>query len=562
LRKRLSKAWTFLKSGIKDKKKRKFWIPALIFVAMVLVLALRGCAKRQSAGAVAYTEAAVETRNITESLSASGTLEPADSYTVTTLVKGNVLSADFEEGDVTEKDAVLYQIDSSDASSSIQKAQISLEQSQRSYEDAQKKAYVTADTSGTVYSLNVKVGDEVTQGQAIATVRDSSVMTLKVPFPSDDAASFYVGEKAVVTLDGTFETLSGTVREISGSDTVLTGNMIVRSVTIQVSNPGGLTDSQVATAAVNSIGSSSSGTLSYKTESTVSAAAAGTVSAVNAPEGSNVSKGQSIVTLSGDDLSEQIQSAYENLENAQISLDNQSDQLDNYTITSPIAGTIVDKECKAGDKVESGDTLCTIYDLSYLTMTMDIDELDISKVSVGQTVQITADAVEGKTYEGKITKVSVAGTTSNGTTTYPVTVQIDDTDGLMPGMNVNAVIIVAESDGVLAIPNAAVTRGDLVLVTGDSPSAVNATKDTAPDGYAYVQVETGLSDDDYVEITSGLQQGDTVAYAKESSSNDDSSAQTGLMIGGGQGGGQMPSGGGPGGGDAPSGGGPGGGPNG
>jgi HlyD family secretion protein len=63
------------------------------------------------------------------------------------------------------------------------------------------------------------VGDEVTQGQTIATVRDSSTMTLKVPFPADDAAGFYVGQTAVVTLDGSFETLSGTVKTISGSNT-------------------------------------------------------------------------------------------------------------------------------------------------------------------------------------------------------------------------------------------------------------------------------------------------------------------------------------------------------
>ena len=57
--------------------------------------------------------------------------------------------------------------------------------------------------------------------------------------------------------------------------------------------------------------------------------------------------------------------------------------------------------------MESGKTLCTIYDLSYLEMTLNIDELDISTVEAGQTVQITAEAVEGKTFTGVVTKVSV-----------------------------------------------------------------------------------------------------------------------------------------------------------
>ena len=93
-------------------------------------------------------------------------------------------------------------------------------------------------------------------------------------------------------------------------------------------------------------------------------------------------------------------------------MENTQKQLENYTITSPISGTVIDKEYKAGDTVESGKTLCTIYDLSYLEMTLNIDELDISTVEVGQAVQITAEAVESKTFTGVVTKVSVAGNTS------------------------------------------------------------------------------------------------------------------------------------------------------
>ena len=122
-------------------------------------------------------------------------------------------------------------------------------------------------------------------------------------------------------------------------------------------------------------------------------------------------------------------------------MENTQKQLENYTITFPISGTVIDKEYKAGDTVESGKTLCTIYDLSYLEMTLNIDELDISTVEVGQAVQITAEAVESKTFTGVVTKVSVAGNTSGGITSYPVTVRIDESDGLLPGMNVDAEIV-------------------------------------------------------------------------------------------------------------------------
>lgn len=205
---------------------------------------------------------------------------------------------------------------------------------------------------------------------------------------------------------------------------------------------------------------------------------------------------------------------------------------------------MVTKTAKAGDKVEGGSSgaLCTIYDLSYLEMTMSIDELDISDVEVGQSVEITADAVEGRTYTGVVTKVSVAGNTSGGITTYPVTVRIDEYEGLRPGMNVDAEIVLQESRDTLAIPNAAVNRGNTVLITADSPCAVNALDQEAPEGYVYVQVETGISDDSYIQVMAGLQEGDTVAYIQTSSG---SGAMTmGGMMGGGMPGGAMPGGGG------------------
>ena len=524
-------------------KHGKRWL--ILSVTAVLLLALAGkflLVQRPAAAAISYTEESVAKRTITNSLTGSGTLQPANSYTVTTLIEGEVLSANFEEGETVEADTVLYEIDSDDAAANIEKAQISLNQAQRSYESTAENQTVQANSSGTLYTLEVKKGDEVSQGQTIATIRNDSTMTLTVPFPAEDAATFYVGQAAQVTLDGSFETLSGTVETVSGSEVVGTGNTVTRKVTIAVQNPGGLSASQVAAASVNGLGSAGNGTFTYQSESTVTASASGTVTAVHASEGSTVSKGQTLITLGGDDLEDQLQNAADSLRNAELSMENTQKQLENYTITSPISGTIIDKEYKAGDTVESGKTLCTIYDLSYLEMTLSIDELDISTVEVGQAVQITADAVEGKTFTGTVTKVSVAGTTSGGITSYPVTVRIDEADELLPGMNVDAEIVLEEAADTLAIPSSAVTRGSgntsLVLVTQDSPSAANAVEQEAPEGYTYVQVETGISDDSYVQILSGLQEGDTAAYVARSTESGS------MMMGGMPGamGGDMPAG--------------------
>lgn len=511
------KIWGKLPGGKKTK------IALLLVLLAVLLLAFNRCGAKNAGGTqeASYTEAPVERRTIASSLSGSGTLQPANSYTVTTLLEGEILADYFEEGDVIEKDAVLYEMDSSDAASNIERAQISLRQAERNYQDAQDKAVVRSDVAGEVAELNVKVGDVVRQGDQVAVIRDSATMLLTVPFPADDAKGFYVGESATVTLDGTFEQISGKVDSISGSDIVGQGNMITRNVTVAVANPGGIANTQAATASVGGVQCAGGGTFEYQAEQIVTAEAGGTVSKLNVSEGQQVNVDTVLVTLSGSDLTNQIQTASDNLRSAQLSMENTQDQMDNYTISSPISGTVVSKEYKAGDTIEGSKTLCTIYDLSYLEMTLNVDELDVSQVEVGQTAQITAEAVEGKTYTGTVTKVSVAGTTNNGVTSYPVTIQLTEFDGLLPGMNVEAEIVLESAENTLAVPNAAVERGDVVLVTKDSPSAVNAVEGReAPEGYVYVPVTTGVSDDDYIAITSGLAEGDTVAYIPASGGGD------------------------------------------
>ena len=454
-------------AGAFAKKNWKWLVPLVVVAAAGAVFLIGGGRNGAASRDVTYAETTPVRQDVSNSLSGTGTLNPANTYTVKSLVDGKILTGGFEEGDKVEEGDVLYTIDSSDASTNLEKASIALQQAQRSYDKTVDRQYVRAE------------------------------------------------------VDGTFETLNGTITAVTGTDELSTGNLLVRTVTIRVNNAGGLTTAQAATASVNGVSSIASATFAYQAERTLTAQASGTVSAINVQEGGAVSKGDIIIELTGDELTESIQSASESLRSAEISMQNQQDNMSNYTITSPISGTIIEKDAKQGDALTSGSTLCVIYDLSYLEMVINVDELQIGALSVGQKVQITADAVTDKTYVGTVTRVSMKGSSSGGTTTYPITIRIDNTDGLRPGMNANAEIVVAEAGNALVVPNAAVIRGGYVLVSKKSPSAANAVEDMdAPDGYVYVKVETGVSDDSYTEIKSGLQEDDTVAYDTSSVSDD------------------------------------------
>ena len=503
------------------KKNWKWLAPLAVVLVAVVVLVVGGGSRGAASRDVTYTEKTPTRQDVSNSLSGTGTLNPANTYTVKSLVDGKILTSNIEEGDKVGEGDVLYTIDSSDASTNLEKASIALQQAQRSYDKTVDRQFVHAEVDGTVSSLKVAKGDEVSSGQEVAVIRDSSKMMLSLQFPAADAANFSVGQSADVVLDGTFESLKGTITAVTGTDELSTGNLLVRTVTIRVNNAGGLTTAQAATANVNGVSSIASATFAYQAERTLTAPAAGTVSSINVQEGDDVTKGDILIELSGDDLTESIQSASETLRSAEISMQNQQDTMSNYIITSPISGTIIEKDAQQGEALTSGSTLCVIYDLNYLEMVINVDELQISSLSVGQKVQLTADAVTDKTYVGTVTRVSMKGSSSGGTTTYPITIRIDETDGLRPGMNANAEIVVAEASNALVVPNAAVIRGGYVLVTKKSPSAANAVEDMdAPEGYVYVKVETGVSDDSYTQIKSGLQEDDTVAYDTSSVSDD------------------------------------------
>ena len=524
-----------------------------VLVVLVLLIALfapKGKKKAVSAE-TQYTTVSPENRDITNVYSASGTLSAANAYTVKPLVKGEVLTADFEVGDTVEKGDVLYTIDSSDVISGVEKAALNLNQAQRSYDDAVDAQYIRTDIGGTVASFKVRVGDVVTAGQEVAAIRDDTTLLLSLEFPAADAANFTVGQSAEVLLDSTFEAIGGTVQSVSGADTLSSGNLLVRTVTIAVKNTGNLTAAQAATATINGVSALSSARFSYQREQTVTAQQNGIVSALCVKEGAQVSADTALIQLSGDNLTKQVQNASDSLRSAELSAEDTQKQVDDYTITAPISGTIISKDVKVGDTVgtsaSSVETMCVIYDMSYLEMTLNVDELEILSIKEGQEATITADAIPDQTFRGVVTSVSKSGTTTGGTTTYPVTIRIDEMGDLLPGMNATAEIVTESAEDTLSVPNEAIVRGNYVLVTKDSPSAANADDSmTAPEGYVYVKVTTGVSDDDYIAVTSGLQAGDTVAYNSALNVSGSSGEMQFVVDGGDMG-------------DAPAGGGPGGG---
>ncbi len=543
-----------VKAKKKRKNRKKIIIPvvALLLAGATILYFLTRGGPGTALASLEYTSYTAARRNIVSSLSGSGTLQPADSYTVTSLVSGEILETGFEEGDVIKKDAVLFRIDPKNAEQSIKTAEENVESAQQSLDKAQKnyqdlledkadhdsdrakereKLKLTSGDSGQITKLYFEKGDTVNAGAAVADVLDSAVMLLTVPFLTDDADLLSAGDYAAVTLSATGETLGGKVDSVSTVGKINARGVPVREVTIAVSNPGGLYEGAKASAEAGGAACNEEGTFRYNTKTTIQASKSGEIEALYVKEGDRVAEGQLILKLVENDdavdYDKQLSNALDTITDAektlakrQDSLETVREALDDYVITSPIDGTVIEKTYKAGDKVggtsgNSAVSMAIIYDLSSLSFDMNIDELDVSMMEVGQEVTITADAVEGRFYRGTVTRISVKGSTSNGATSYPVTIKITETDGLLPGMNVSAEIIVSQSENTIAIPTGALIRGNRVLkqvTPGADPNAPIPEGGFAPEGFEYVQVKAGVSDDNFIEVTEGLSEGDVIAY--------------------------------------------------
>ena len=559
----------------KNRKKR-----VLLIAAGVAVLAGGGLfwhshsakAKMASAKTGEQKTAIATVGTLTSELTSSGTISPKDTYTITSLVEGTVLTADFEEGDQVTEGQVLYQIDASSVESDLKSSENSLARANKSYQQAlEDYQEAVSNYSGNTYKstrtgfikkLNIQVGDKVGSNTDLAELYNDQTMKLKVPFLAGEAAVIPAGSQAVVTLTDTEEQLTGVVTAVSNMDEVLDGGRIVRYVTMEVENPGGLTTSHNATVTIGEFVCCSEGTFEAMTDTTMKASITGNgsleVEELLVHEGDYVTSGTPLFRIKSKDVEDILDSyqdavdqAQEKIESAQSNADNKQETYDNYTITAPISGQVITKNVKAGDKIarsssSSTSTLAVIYDLSEVTFEMSVDELDVGRVKVGQTVNVTADAIEGKTFTGKVTNISLQSSQSNGVTNYPVTVTLDEVGDLLPGMNVDGTIILDQVDDALMIPVDSLMRGNRVYVKDDS---VTRQQGNIPAGFKAVDVETGISNDDYVQITSGLSEGDEV-YVDSASSN----TSTDMFQMGGMGGPDGGMGGGPGGGNGGQGG--------
>lgn len=187
-------------------------------------------------------------------------------------------------------------------------------------------------------------------------------------------------------------------------------------------------------------------------------------------------------------------------------------------ITAVHAGTITTIDVENGSRVQNSQVLGHITDYETLETVISVDELDISKMKVGQTAEITASAFPDEIYEGAVTEVSKEGTAENGVSSFSVTVQLKDPKSLLIGMSTEVNIITESKQDVLYVPIESVkVNGEEKYVTIQESASIDAEASTTDQ-----VVETGVNDDQNIEIISGLSEGQTIQLPVNTSTSSES----------------------------------------
>jgi HlyD family secretion protein len=187
---------------------------------------------------------------------------------------------------------------------------------------------------------------------------------------------------------------------------------------------------------------------------------------------------------------------------AQARVDAAQATLDLAHLTAPFPGTVTEAFPLPGDQVTTGTTAFRLDDLSILLVDVELSEVDINSVTLGQAVTLSFDAILGKDYHGQVIKVSQAGSIDNGIVNFTVTVKLTDADDMVkPGMTAAVNIVVKEIKDAILVPSRAVR-----LV--DNNYVVYILKDNMPQ---QVMIRLGSSSDTMSVVVGGdLKEGDNV----------------------------------------------------
>ena len=480
-----------------------------------------------------------EIGSIQSTVSGSGNAKAKESAAITLSEGGTVRELFVAAGDVVTAGQPLYTIYSEAAEKAVTDAQEKVNALNKELAKLQEQTAdltVKAPFAGKLVNVqDFSIDQTVSSGTEVATLVNDKKLKLSLYFSYAYENSISVGQSVTVSLTSMMKDFTGTVEKINKVRYITPEGAVQFEVVISFNNPGTLTEGMDASAAIHLSDGTvaypyASGKLEYYESRVVTTQASGPVRSFNLLNYADVKAGDVLLTLGSDTIDDEIQAKQQEIAAAQETLNTAQQAMANFNAVAPIDGTITACTRTEGAEVKSGDTVIIISNSTTMLVNITVDDRNISFIKPGDMVNLDWN---GTPYMGTVTSIDMGKAESgNGMTNFPVTLTVDNMDGsLIEGAWLQYSFVTSQSDNCVLIPGSAVksvldTEGNkrtVVFVKAetkpddalelDLPEPEEGQKRSYPseeDGYYPVEVVTGISDTQNVEIVSGIEAGEEV----------------------------------------------------
>ena len=511
------------------RKKRRRTIRRIILLAVLVAAAAGGYmvfGHKSGPEATVVTDT-VQYGAITSTVEGSGLTKAKKSETITLTTAGTVQEVLVTEGQQVTAGTPLFVIDSDAARKAVEKARTDVEGYEKKLSTLQKDIAglnLAPTYSGKLMEcVTLNPGDPISKDQKLATLADDTRLRLEQYYSYAYAGDLKVGQTVNVSIPALMSSLTGTVEAVHMVSRITPEGSKLFSAEIVVKNDGALTADMAASATVTVNGETvypyEPGKLEYYRVGDLKSTVSGTVISSNLVDYLQVSAGQVLVRIDGEESESELFSVQQSLDEARKALETAQKNLDNCNAVAPIDGTVIGLMLQPGQEVEANTAVITIADTSVITVEATVDERNVSYIKPGMTVDIDQ---WGTPFMGIVESVSLNSKAENGVASYPMVISVENPDGtLMTGSYINYSCVASENDNCLVVPIQCVKTvplpdgnpGSVLFVQGDRPdNAVDLETpvEGVPEGFWAVPVETGISDTYNVEIKSGVEEGAVV----------------------------------------------------
>ena len=520
----------------KQRKKVRNTIIALVVLAVLAVggfFLYRFLTEKEAVNSQIQTQPA-QISSIQSMVQGSGNAKAKDTAAITLTQGGTVQEVFVTAGDTVTEGQPLYTIRSQAAEDEVTAAQEKVSNLQKDMADLHKalnNLTVRAPFAGKLIEVSeFETGSTVSSGASVATLVNDKKLKLSLYFSYAYENDIYVGQSVSVSIPAVMDSFTGSVEQVNKVHYITPEGADHFEVVVAFDNPGTLTEGMTASAALTAANGTpiypyENGTTKYYETRKIVTEAGGPLLSANLLCYSNVSAGQTLLSMGSDTIDSDIRAKQKEIDDAMEKLTEAQKALNNFNAVAPIDGTVTTCTLAEGAEVKSGDTVIIISNTTTMLVNITVDDRNISFVKPGMTVDLTD--WNGNVFTGTVSSINTGSAEAGqGMTSFPVTLTVDNYDGsLLEGVWLDYSFVASQSDDCIVVPMQSVKyvsdengeTASVVFIKADSKPENTVAIDIPPtepgatplypsesEGFYPVPVTTGLSDYYNVEIKDGL----------------------------------------------------------